>query len=524
MFRPFAELNIRAIPNSSKYVATASGHHTHAFGQLVLIDVNKQDDNKMSQVTGITTSQTKWSDTDGPYGTAWPLSEGYYLCNYNSSIVLVDKSGNREVLYTSSGSARPIDPIPVMARTKPPNLTTNTWQGERSEMSDHTRATLGVMNVYAGDLPLGTTDGIKAMRIVQVFPQFTPLVNQTRIGYASESLARMSLGTVPVEADGSVNCEAPVGKEIYFQLLDEKGRAVQSMRSGAFVHPGEQLTCIGCHEDKWSSPPVMPSPSAFRRVPSKIEPEAGGPEPVNFYRLVKPVLDEKCLPCHKTKTKAPDLSYQSLSDYAFWWPGPGTPYVNGDIVTAKHGGSRTIPGKFGAIVSSLITHLEPSHNKVDLTDAEKRRIILWLDCNSNEFGAYTKTTEQKNGQLVWPELDCDPKNPIGVETDRPLAGTSTLQRKLSSLVGSAQTPRVFACYDQRGKALLLHNLQCGSPFRVNLFDASGRLLWGSNLLTGSGSSPFVVRGVPHFSGGLVIVKMISGKVTSTMRLINNSPT
>jgi hypothetical protein len=521
--RPCGEWNIRAIPGSTKYVATASGHHTHSFGQLVLIDVNKQDDNKMSQVTGITTSQTKWSDTDGPYGTAWPLSEGYYLCNYNSSIVLVDQSGNREVLYTASGSARPIDPIPVQARKTPPVLTQNTWQGERSEQPAHKRATIGVMNVYAGDLPLGTTSGIKAMRIIQVFPQFTPLVNQTRIGYASESLARMSLGTVPVEADGSVNFEAPVGKEIYFQLLDEKGRAVQSMRAGTFVHPGEQLTCIGCHEDKWASPPVMPAPTAFKRAPSKIEAEAGGPEPINFYRLVKPIFDDKCLSCHKTKNKTLDMSYQSLSDYAFWWPGPGTPYVNGDIVTAKHGGSRTIPGKFGAIASLLITHLEPTHNKVDLTDAEKRRITLWLDCNSNEFGAYTKTTEQKGGQLVWPELDCDPKNPIGVETDRPLPSTAAIQNKLASFLGTTQKARVFASYDKRRKTLTLHNLQGGCGFRVSLFDASGRLLWSSGSLTGPGRAPFIVTNVPYFACGFVLVKVASGGLASTMRLMAGPP-
>ncbi len=516
--RPNGEWNIRAIPDSKKYVATASGHHTHSVGQLILIDVTVKDDNKMSQITGITTNQTKWSDADGPYATAWPLSEEYYVCNYNSSIVLLDELGNREVLYTASGSARPLDPIPLKARTKPPSLTVNTWQGERSGKPEHKRATLGVLNVYVGDLPLGTTNGIKAMRIIQVFPQFTPLINQPRIGYASESLARMSLGTVPVEADGSVYCEAPVGKEVYFQLLDEKGRAVQSMRSGAFVHPGEQLTCTGCHEDKLSSPPVMPMPAAFKRAPSKIQPEAGGPEPANFYRLVKPVVDEKCLPCHKTKTDAPDLSYASLSKYAFWWPGPGNPYVNGDIVTAKHGGSRTIPGKFGAIASPLTTHLEPSHNKVDLTDAQKLRITLWLDCNSNEFGAYTKTAEQKKGLLVWPELDCDPKNPVGVESDRPVEGYTAVQRKLSSMIGSAGRSVVSARYDKRGKTLTLRNLQPAPGSRLSLFDASGKLLWDCGLPAGSGDAPVIVRGVPHIACGLVIVAITGGPSTSTARL------
>ena len=36
--RPNGEWNIRAIPGSHRYVATASGHHTHSFGELVVID------------------------------------------------------------------------------------------------------------------------------------------------------------------------------------------------------------------------------------------------------------------------------------------------------------------------------------------------------------------------------------------------------------------------------------------------------------------------------------------------------
>ena len=37
------------------------------------------------------------------------------------------------------------------------------------------------------------------------------------------------LGVVPVEKDGSVHFKAPVGKAIYFQLLDPNGMAVQSI-------------------------------------------------------------------------------------------------------------------------------------------------------------------------------------------------------------------------------------------------------------------------------------------------------
>ena len=502
--RPNGEWNIRSIPGSTKYIATAAGHHTHAFGQLVMIDINVRDDAKMAQITNITADRTRWSDTDGPWGTAWPLSESYYLCNYEKQIVLLDKFGNREVLYTSSGSARPIDPIPARSREVPLQLSTKTWQGERSGTSGHYRATLGVMNVYNSDLPLGMTSGIKAMRIIQVFPQFTPLINETRIGYASESLARMVLGTVPVEEDGSVYCEAPVGREIYFQLLDEQGRAVQSMRSGTYVHPGEQLTCLGCHEDKWSAPPSSGMPLAFMREPSKLEPEVGGLEPVNFYRLAKPVLDSRCAPCHQQRGKGPDMSYSSLKNHAFWWPGPGNPYVNGDIVTAKHGGSRTIPGLFGAISATLSSHLDPSHHDVALTDEEKRRIVVWLDCNSNELGAYTRVNDQRAGKLVWPKLDIDTANPSSVELDRPLPTTGVLREHLAEFIADdALILRPFARFDAATHSLSLGNLGHGEV-RVRLYDPAGRVLCGYTLFGRTGNRA-VVRNVPAVTAGMVIV-------------------
>jgi hypothetical protein len=54
---------------------------------------------------------------------------------------------------------------------------------------------------------------------------------------------------------------------------------------------------------------------------------------------------------------------------------------------------------------------------VQLTAQERRRITLWLDCDSPEFGVYPRDggkAEQK-GELVWPMFDVDPQNPTGVE-------------------------------------------------------------------------------------------------------------
>ena len=133
-----------------------------------------------------------------------------------------------------------------------------------------------------GKLPAGVK--IKWMRIVQVIPQL-PRFDENEpkrsgwpfylsmVSYASDSIGRIPLGIVPVEEDGSVYCEAPVGKPLYFQLLDERGMAVQSMRSATYVHPGEQLSCLGCHEDKWK--PVGGDDHAAGLAAPAVEDRAG---------------------------------------------------------------------------------------------------------------------------------------------------------------------------------------------------------------------------------------------------------
>ena len=58
------------------------------------------------------------------------------------------------------------------------------------------------------------------------------------------------LGTVPVEEDGSAYFAVPADTFVYFQLLDERGMMIQSMRSGTIVRPGETVGCVGCHENR----------------------------------------------------------------------------------------------------------------------------------------------------------------------------------------------------------------------------------------------------------------------------------
>ena len=425
--RPWMEMSIRAIPGSHKYVATAAAHHGLAFGSLVLIDYHPVDDGAVSQIERLT-PDAPFPESEGgkpmirermAYGTAWPLGEDDYLCVYdaharNRGIYWIDRFGNKELLYRDP-TISCLSPIPVRPRPCPPVLPERTTQTAAAKAAPDARrgSTIALMNVYDSDFQWPDETKIAALRVIQVLPKTTPPVDQPRIGIATETNARAVLGTVPVESDGSAYFEAPAGKLVYFQALDDRGMAVQSMRSGTYVHPGESLTCQGCHEPKHQSPRSPRTiPLALWREPSKIRPCADGSNPFNFPRLVQPVLDRHCVECHQQE-KALDLSglvadrhgwtrsYANLAGkYGFYFN-----VSNGSINSGIHGGSRTIAGRFGARASRLLDFLDETHYGVELSEEDFRRIVLWLDCNSEFYGAYYNTEAQTRGETVYPRLD-----------------------------------------------------------------------------------------------------------------------
>jgi len=424
--RPWMEMDIRAVPGSGKFVATTGAHHGHAFGSLVLIDPRPPDDGGLSQLERLT-PDVPFPEAEGrpirkymAYGTAWPLSGDDYLCVYdaaakNRGIYWIDRFGNKELIYRDSEISC-ANPIPLRPRPVPPVIPSQTLQtAEDIENAGGqiSQATIGVTNVYDSDFAWPAGERVAALRIVQVLPKTTPPPNQPRIGVAEQTNARAVLGTVPVEPDGSAYFEAPVGKEIYFQALDRRGLAIQSMRSGTYVHPGERLTCQGCHEPKHRPPAERPeTPLAMRRAPSKIAPDADGSHPFSYVRLVQPVLDRHCAQCHREK-KALDLggaiagshgwtrSYNNLAGkYGFYFH-----VSNGAINTGVHGGSRTTAGQFGARASKLLRYLGAEHYGVRLSEEDLHRVTLWLDCNSEFFGSYENTAAQARGEVVPPTLN-----------------------------------------------------------------------------------------------------------------------
>lgn len=452
--RPDSVLDIRSIPGSNKLLATAGPHHGQAFGSIVTIDPNAPDD-PWSPVTRMTPDVGFPESQDGAqvWGTPWPLAEDLFLAvadysfvdsdvwewspyrSGNYGIYLADAFGNRELLYRDPGIGAST-PIPFVPRETPPVVASLVDESEIVDTPYLTpppfdgprpMAVCAIQNVYASDRPLKDRPERKvaAIRVVQVFCMSVPSGRPPyEVGLReatstdSVKLARRVWGVAPVEKDGSACFYVPADCELYFQTLDEEGLVIRSMRSGTALRANERLSCVGCHESRETASAPMDIeaagendgaqiPIALRREPSTLTPEGVGTQPVNFPELVQPILDEHCVDCHASDDAvakgAPDLSRTpSHGFYASYW----NLTTQGFAFTDYKDPMRSTPEEFGARASKLYPLLE-DHHGVALSDAERRRIALWLDTSSNFYGVYEQEGCEKEfrGERALPTLE-----------------------------------------------------------------------------------------------------------------------
>ncbi len=423
------ELDIRAIPGSHKYAATAAPHHGQAFGSIIVVDPRVKDDDGMAPVKRVT-PEVDFPESQGGaqvYGTPWPLSETYFLCAYDGSmkpeqgrqgnedlvgnygIYLVDAFGNRELLYRDPEISCQ-NPIPMRERVAPPVIPSPLPDDPTAE------ATVALVNVYESQTPWPEGAKIAALRVYQVIPMSVPSGEPPHEigmrlpgeeGADSVILARYVLGTTPVEADGSAHFIVPPNVELFFQALDDNGLAVQSMRSSTYLKPGERLSCNGCHEQKSAAPAITNNkPIALQRAALPLTPDVDGTNPFSYPRLVQPVLDSKCVKCHQENEKAPRLDGEVVADGAKIWTASYHSLAPEFGFWQYGNPHRTTPGKFGARASRLYALLTEGHYDVELSEEELHRLTVWLDSCSVFYGVYEKEggEAQLRGEIVYPTL------------------------------------------------------------------------------------------------------------------------
>ena len=495
---PASLIHFRPIPGTGMVLGILSGHHVHQQGKIVEVDPSKGLDgdagitfvagSDLEEKGAIVPSHYADNPKMVPFyvpdsidfatqtGAQWqyplPLGTNDFLVSFlpegsltikntpgpHFGVYWQDRDGDRELLaYDPAWEC--VQAIPVAARPKA--------FVRRRQPLDWSRATgtFHISDVYAGEGLKGVARGtVKRLRVVAVEnrPTYTyscamPTPSDDcfkgLIAYSGDHSGeavtaggawdvKHVFGEVDVAEDGSCTFTCPANNPVYFQMLDSRGRCVQTMRSWTYLQPGEVASCVGCHEDKKKAVPILKGAAARARVQT-IRPAAGLPahpllkkleepggllsstdaylgvhapcalEPdapvagFSYRRHVQPILDRHCVKCHDgtgEAAKRPNLTGAWAKDFrapshrkftesykALTRGGYQSAFCNWYSSTGR---SAMLPPRAqGSSNSQVMDRFEPSHHGVQVTDDEKRVVACWIDLAIPFVGSYCEATD-----------------------------------------------------------------------------------------------------------------------------------
>ncbi len=414
----------KEIPGSNKIMFVAGAHHLDVGGSLVILDPAKvrydpdRSEDTLDCLEKITPEvefpETPKQCPDTYYFSPEPLSEDLYLTAYSHDplggmlspkvpcstgklgLYYRDRFGNLELIYDDPDFSCQW-PMQIRQRDLP---ATNASVLPPKSKTD-SKGTFLLSNVYESLTKMPDNRKIKELRVFQILPKYPGHAGHVpQIGHSFAGNARLLLGSVPVESDGSAHFNVPAEKPLYFQAVDESGRAVQSMRSEVYLQRGENRGCVGCHEQAQTTFKNSARQSiASRRKPSELKPGIDGTAPFSYPILVQSVLDRACVSCHSGKKDQPrpdltgspvenfTVSYKNLRPYLKWyeWGGHSIRSIS------------TLPGECGADQSPLSSILDDKNHrdKIQLNDQDRRTLYLWMDANADFYGVYDPDEQKK---------------------------------------------------------------------------------------------------------------------------------
>ncbi|MCL2742796.1 MAG: SUMF1/EgtB/PvdO family nonheme iron enzyme [Planctomycetaceae bacterium] len=463
---PTAYKNPRVIPGqSSMVVGVASGHHTQGTrhgegiaeaGRLILINpeiatkypfrfdpVSKEWGAPLTHLnvfprtfpkekTGVIQEIPGWGeevvgnvyDNQGGAGKyrfahPYPLNENYFLVSMRTDnqgmfgLYLVDRFDNMTKIMDSPTDSF-FQAIPMKEQTRPPVRMDNTDPSQ-------TTGTMFITDVYEGGGLKGVPRGVaKSLRIFAYHFGYRKSGGHESVGMVSSWDIKRILGTVPIEEDGSASFNVPSNTPLSIQVLDKDGRAIQVMRSWTLCMPGEQQSCIGCHET-----PLEVTPNkrviAGGKPPRDITPWRGPARPFGYEAEIQPMLESKCISCHNDQTKEKrnmlsfeahktgdwrtDTSYAALNPF-FWRTGPEPDL---DMLP---------PMDYHASVSELIQRFQKDqftgkgHYGLQLAPEDWDRFNTWIDLNVPYRGQWTNPEQEKRRYelaMLYAGLDTNPE-------------------------------------------------------------------------------------------------------------------
>ncbi len=312
---PTTILHARAVPGTSKIVCIFTGHHSIQKGWLGILDPRRgrQENQGARLIAPVRDTPAVHVDAYGQSGDQfqypYPLSEAAFLVAFRPDgtehfgIYWMSIDGKRELLAGDENISCN-QPVPLAPRPEPP---------VRPSLVDYRKSvgTIYLHDVFRGPGLAGVDRGkVRSLRVIALEFRAAGIGCNYNKGPAGGALAstpvsiegawdvKKVLGTAKIHEDGSACFVVPARTPLYFQVLDDQGRMIQSMRSWVSLQPGETASCVGCHEDKNAAPPPSRLSRASAAGPQPLREWRGPPQGFSFIREIQPILDRHCVRCH----------------------------------------------------------------------------------------------------------------------------------------------------------------------------------------------------------------------------------
>ena len=415
-------------------VSTFAPHHGWSHGAIGLIQnqmgLEAPKETGFSYITreypSIRDTAYRWS-----YRDPFPLNDYQFLvsCGLDLNrfaLYLLDLCGNRTMLYADAHMGC-YNPLPLIEQPVAPQIV-DSESGNNNPDETLQWGTLLLANVYEG-LPEIERGRVK---YIQIMEQMRKLADLTKRAYDQSPgmsyatyYAKKCWGRVPVEEDGSAFFEVPALHEVYLQALDADGRELQRMTSALQLMPGETAGCIGCHENRQTSPPfnLTRMPLATSKTPVHPEvPDWGTDGVVDFVKVVQPVLDKYCVECHSgpnpkagynfsgDKTRIFNMAYDNLL-------GRSRSYrqhdmETGDMLPEEQAKGKPLvhfywllrtpsavnrPLQTGSHASRLLDYIDTDHCGQFLSLEDRERIYAWIDADVPYYATYEHSRPRSPG-------------------------------------------------------------------------------------------------------------------------------
>ncbi|TKG94189.1 hypothetical protein EYV94_12950 [Puteibacter caeruleilacunae] len=316
---PTSLIQARGIDNSKKVVAIMAGHHTEPMGKLALIDVTKgQEEGKgVELIAPERDIEYKHKDVaeqeDVLFQYPYPINLDEYIvgCSLywekrskHFGIYWVNRKGERELLVAKQATSVR-HPMPLVSRPLPRMIPSTVDYSKRT-------GSYYVSNIYYGPGLKGVKPGtIKSLRVVALDYRSSGIRTNDNCGEGGNARVttpisvggawdtKTILGEAKVHDDGSCYFKVPANTPVYFQAVDANGEVVHSMRSWSTLMPGENFSCVGCHESKLEAPVnTFGKGAALKAGLKPLQAFYDVKKGFSYPDVIQPILDRHCVRCH----------------------------------------------------------------------------------------------------------------------------------------------------------------------------------------------------------------------------------